>query len=226
MVKSRKIFVIAAIITLMLFVSVYSLNLFLNGQRERVVIERMEDVLEEYQEIQALSLMSDVFGKEMTCLSLESRLAHMDKTLWDTGVKIDRYREATEKFITDPFYLEQKKKFNRNEIVYFSLLQNMKQWCTFNQTTILYFYKKKEFCPDCDAQAFVLTDLNREIDPEIAIFSFDSDLGLPSIRTLELFYKVDSYPCTVIEDIAYCGLHDKDEMEELLCENGNISLFS
>jgi len=226
MVTNKWIFISGAIITVMLIISIYSFNFFLNTQRERVVTDRMNDVLDEYQEIQALSLMSDVFGKEMTCLSLESRLTQMDKTLWDTGIKIDRYREATEKFITDPFYLDQKKKFNRNEIIYFSLLQNMKQWCTFNQTTILYFYKKKESCPGCDAQAFVLTDLNKEIDPEIAIFSFDSDLGLPSIRTLERFYDVGDWPCTVIENSTYCGLHNKNQMIDLLCDHGNISLCS
>lgn len=104
------------------------------------------------------------------------------------------------------------------------MLKNMKQWCTFNQTTILYFYKKKEDCPDCDAQAFVLTDLNKEIDPEIAIFSFDSDLGLPSIETLERFYKIDSYPCVVVENSTYCGIHNKDKMVELLCDHNNISI--
>jgi len=226
MVTNKGIFITAAIITIMLFISIYSLNLFLNAQREQVVIDRMEQVLDEYQELQALSLMSDVFGKEMTCLSLKSRLSHMDKTLWDTGVKIDRYREVTEKFITDPFYLNQKRKFNRNEIIYFSMLQNMKQWCEFNQTTILYFYKKKEDCPDCDAQAFVLTDLNREIDSEIAIFSFDSDLELPSIKILELFYDIKSYPCIVVENNTYCGLHNKNEMIDILCGYKDISLCS
>jgi len=226
MVTNKGIFITAAIITVMLFISIYSFNLFLNTQRERIIIDRMEQVLDEYQELQALSLMSDVFGKEMTCLSLKSRLSHMDKTLWDTGVKIDRYREVTEKFITDPFYLNQKRKFNRNEIIYFSMLQNMKQWCEFNQTTILYFYKKKEDCPDCDAQAFVLTDLNREIDSEIAIFSFDSDLELPSIKILELFYDIKSYPCIVVENNTYCGLHNKNEMIDILCGYKNISLCS
>ncbi len=195
-------------------------------QRERAVIDRMEDVLNEYQELQTLSLMSDVFGKEMTCLSLEKRLSHMDKTLWDTGLKIDSYREATEKFITDPFYLNQKQKFNRNEILYLSMVKEMKDWCEFNQTIILYFYKKKEDCPDCDAQAFVLTDLNKEIDDEIAIFSFDSDLGLPSVDTLELFYKIDSYPCLVIEDDTYCELHNKDKLIDRLCDYKDLSVCS
>jgi len=224
MVANKGIFIAAAVITIMLFISIYSFNLFLNTQRERVVVERMEQVLDEYQEIQVLSLMSDVFGKEMTCLSLESRLAHMDKTLWDTGIKIDKYREVTEKFITDPFYIDQKRKFNRNEIIYFSMLQTMKQWCTFNQTTILYFYKRKEDCPSCDAQSFVLTDLNKQIDSEIAIFSFDSDLGLPTVHTLELFYNITSYPCIVIENSTYCGLHNKNELIDLLCDYKEISL--
>ena len=226
MVANKGIFITAAIITVMLFISIYSFNMFLNTQRERVVIERMEQVIDEYQEIQALSLMSDVFGKEMTCLSLEKRLAHMDKTLWDTGIKIDRYREVTEKFIIDPFYLNQKKKFNRNEVIYLSMLKGMKDWCEFNQTVILYFYKKKEYCPDCDDQAFVLTDLNKEIDSEIAIFSFDSNLELPSIDTLELFYSIDSYPCIVIEDDTYCSLHDKNQLTARLCDYRNLSICS
>lgn len=226
MVTNKGIFIAAAVITIMLFVSVYSFNLFLNMQRERVVIEKMEEVLDEYQEIQALSIMSDVFGKEMACISLEKRLAHMDETLWDTGVKIDKYREVTEKFVTDPFYLDQKRKFNRNEIIYFSMLKEMKGWCKFNQTIILYFYKKKEYCPNCDAQSFVLTDLNKELDPEIAIFSFDSDLELPSVKTLELFYKIDSYPCLVIEDDTYCRLHNKNDLIDRLCEYKELSVCS
>jgi len=210
----------------MLFLSIYSLNVFLNTQRERVVVDRMEDILDEYQEIQALTLMADVFGREMSCLSLENTLLHMDKTLWDTGVRIDRYREATEKFITDPFYLRQKEKFNRNEVIYFTMLQNMKQWCEFNQTIILYFYRKKEECPDCDAQSFVLTDLNKEIDSELAIFSFDSNLDLPSINTLELFFNITSYPCIVVEGNTRCGLYGKKDLIDVICDSKNISLCS
>ena len=226
MVTSKGIFIIAAIITVMLFISIYSFNLYLNTRREQVIVDKMGEVLDEYQELEALSLMSEVFGKEMTCLSLEKRLAHMDKTLWDTGIKIDRYREVTEKFITDPFYINQKTKFNRNEVLYLLMLKEMNDWCEFNQTIILYFYKKKDFCPDCDGQAFVLTDLNKEINEEMAIFSFDSDLELPSVSTLELFYNITSYPCIVVEDNAYCKLYNKNQLIDLLCDHRRLSICS
>ncbi len=224
MVINKRIFVIAGIITILLFISIYSLNFYMNTQREQVVVDRMEQILDEYQEIQALSLMSDAFGKEMTCLSLESTLSHLDKTLWDTGLKIDKYREVTEQFITDPFYLNQKRKFNRNEVIYLSMLENMKEACNINQSVLLYFYRKKEECADCDAQAFVLTDLNKEIDDEIAIFSFDTDLELPSINALAIFYNITSYPCTVVEDHTYCGLHNKNDIEDILCSYRDHSI--
>ena len=218
MAISKHVFFYSGLITLLLFVLIYSLNSYLNTQREEAVVQRMEEILDEYQEIQTLSVMSDVFGKEMTCLSSENTLSHLDETLWDTGVKIDKYREATENFIADPFYLKQKTRFNRNEVTYFSIFEKMKETCDINQTVILFFYKKKEYCEDCDAQSFVLTDINKEIDDEIAIFSFDSDLELPSIKSLEVFFNVSSFPCTVVEGNTYCGLKNKDAVIDIICK--------
>lgn len=221
---SKKIFISAAFITAALLLVIYYFNFFLNTQRERVVTERMQEILDEYQEIQTLSLMSNVFGREKACISLESTLAHLDKTIWDAGIKIDRYRQVTEEFTKDPFYVRQKKNFNRNEVVYFSMLKEMKDWCLFNQTIVLYFYKKKEDCPKCDDQSFVLTDINKDIDAEIAIFSFDVDLGLPSVDTLQLFYNITSYPCIVVEESTYCGLYDKNNLLRILCSHKNLSV--
>ena len=224
MAINKHIFFYAALITLLLFISIYSLNAYLNSQREKAVIDRMQDILDEYQEIQTLSLMSEVFGKEMTCPSSENTLSQLDKTLWDTGLKIDKYREATENFITDPFYINQKIKFNRNEAIYFSMFRKMKDACNVNQTVISFFYKKKEFCKDCDAQSFVLTDINKEIGDEIAIFSFDADLGLLSIKSLEAFFNVTSFPCMVIESGTYCGLKDKNEVIDIICKYRHHSI--
>ena len=224
MAINKHIFFYAALITMLLFISIYSLNGYLNAKREKEVVDRMQDILDEYQEVQTLSLMSDVFGKEMTCLTSENTLSQLDKTLWDTGVRIDRYRQATENFVTDPFYLEQKIKFNRNEVTYFSMFQKMKEACNVNQTVISFFYKKKESCRDCDAQSFVLTDINREIDNEIAIFSFDTDLELPTIKSLEIFFNVTSFPCIVIEGNTYCGLKDKNAVTDIICKYRHHSI--
>ncbi len=216
---AKKIFIKALFITLGILFMIYAINFYMNVKREEVVLERMTQILDEYQEIQALSLMTTTFGTEISCVSLGNSLSHMDKTLWDTGIKIDRYREAKQQFVTDPFYVDQKKKFNRNEVIYLSLLRDMKEKCDINQTLILFFFKKKEDCPDCDAQSFVLTDINKDIDPEIAIFSFDANLELPSINTLQAYYNITTYPCIVVDDKKYCGLKNKGRVVEILCKN-------
>jgi hypothetical protein len=213
----KNILITAGVITLLLFMVIYSSNVLLNKGREKVVLDKMENIVEDYKEMQATLLMVDVFGKEITCFALAENLANMDKTLWETGRKIDQYRAATEQFMRDPFYLEQKRKFNLNEVLYFTMLKQMKELCKVNQTILLFFYRKKEECPDCDAQSFVLTDLKKEMKQEVAIFSFDVDLGMSSIKILTKFYNLSSYPCVVIEDRPYCGLYNKNKMIKLLC---------
>ncbi len=224
--RDKRLFAIGFGITLFFLLSIYIINSFMNSQRERAVLDKMDDILEEYQEMQTISLMSGIFGDEMACLGLKSRLIQMDQTLWDAGTRIDKYRTITEEFMRDPFYIEQKRKFNRNEVMYFSLLKEMKQRCKVNQTSILFFYKKAESCPRCDAQSFVLTDINNAFSGEVSIFSFDTDLGLPSIDILLSFYNITEYPCMVIEEQNYCGLFNKNQILKVLCKKQNLSACS
>lgn len=108
--------------------------------------------------------------------------------------------------------------------MYFAMLKNMKEKCEVDQAIVLFFYKKKEECKDCDAQSFVLTDINKKIDEEISIFSFDSNLEISSVNLLETYYKIDEFPCVVIEDKKHCGLINKNNLIKIICEDDNVSL--
>ena len=89
---------------------------------------------------------------------------------------------------------------------------------------VLFFYKKE--CTKCDDQSFVMGDINRKIDDEISIFSFDTDLNLTTVNLLNEFYGIDQYPCLIIEDKKMCGMQDKDVIINTICEYTNISLCS
>jgi hypothetical protein len=167
--------------------------------------------------------MASSFGSNATCIALRGSLAEMDKTIWDLGMKIDKYRKLTEEYMKDPFYIEQKTKFNRREVLYYLLLKDTKKMCGVDTPSLLFFYKKKEACPDCDAMSFVLTDLKLDAD-ELSIFSFDSDLNSSSIETLSKIYNITSYPCVVIEEKSYCGFSDKADMIKNICSEKNFSL--
>lgn len=221
MAVDKKLFIISAVITVLLFSSIYSLNIFLNRERVDVLSQKMDDVVDEYEELQTLALMSEVFGGEASCISMESAIKEMDKNLWDLGMKIDKYRSLSEEYMSDPFYLSQKKKFNRREVFYYSLLTDLNQKCNFSQNIILFFYKKAEECKDCDAMSFVLTNIKQEVNDEVAIFSFDMNMELPSIEVLTELYSVDEFPCTVINDKSVCGLQTKEDIINEICSNNN-----
>ncbi len=226
---NRKILILGFIITLLIFSLIIILTNYISDRREEVVINKMNDVVKEYEDMQTISFMSDLLGDEVTCPALKARLSSMNKGIWDLGGKIDSYREATEQFITDPFYMEQKKEFNRKEVLYFLMLKKMKETCGINQTIVSFFYQKKDECQDCDAQSFVLIDLKKELEDlkkgdELAMFSFDVDSNLTTVNLLTNYYNISSYPCTIIENDVYCGLHNKDEMKSFLCKRSNLSI--
>jgi len=221
----KKLFFISGFLTIILFISIYSLNFLIGEQREEKVNEDMDNILREYEEIQAIMLMSNIFGKESSCTAMEQMMLEMDENLWDLGIKIEKYRKLTEEYMKDSFYITQKETFNRKQIIYYSLLKEVEEWCGQDRTTILYFYKKKEECEDCDAMSFVLTNIKKDVENELAIFSFDANLELNSLNVLIDHYNVSSYPCIVIEDKTYCGFKDRSETIKNICnENENFSL--
>lgn len=219
----KKLFIVSAIITVLLFTLIYSLNIFLNSEREATLTQKMDEVIDEYEELQTLSLMAEIFGDKAACLTFQSSIKELDKNLWDLGMKIEKYRSLTEEYMYDPFYLNQKKKFNRREVIYYLFLKDLNLKCNFDQNIILFFYKKAEECPDCDPMSFVLTDIKKEYGDEVAIFSFDVNMDLPSVNVLLNLYNITDFPCTVINDEPVCGLHNKKEVIESICRTNSFS---
>jgi hypothetical protein len=137
--------------------------------------------------------------------------------LWELDSRIKDYRGMTKDISNDEFYLNEKEKLNRREVIYLSMLEKIKKQCNYSQTVILYFYGLCDLNLKCDEQGFVLSYINSRIDPEIAILSFDADREVYAIKALMNYYNVTELPCVVIEGNTHCGLHDKSRMEEYLC---------
>lgn len=225
---SKTLFVVGFIITLLIFVTVFAFNGTLNDVRNNFISNEMNKVIVDYENMQTLIFMSDIYGDNSTCIVYENLLSEMNKGLWDLGTKIDQYRQASENFQKDSFYIEQKKIFNRKEVLYFAMMNDMNNKCDKDITLISYFYIKKEECPKCDAQSFVLSDLKNELkkiksEDQLAIFSFDSDMHIPGIDLLLNFYNITNYPAITINDKSYEGLHSKDMLLEILCKETDLN---
>jgi len=225
MEMKRLLLLTSFIITLFLFMTIIFIGSLLNNKREVVLDNQFSKMSKDFDNMQLLYMLSESYGNDMVCLAFESKLRELDSYIWKLGDKIDRYRIATEEFTKDEYYVEQKKIFNEGELYYFLSLKGMVTRCNLTKSNILFFYKNSKKCNKCDDESFVLRDirnLDSGDDREIAIFSFDSDLKLPSLQLMETYYNIEEYPCIVVDEVKHCGMKSKDEVMKYVC-SGNHS---
>ncbi|OYT26430.1 MAG: hypothetical protein B6U97_03880 [Candidatus Altiarchaeales archaeon ex4484_96] len=219
----------AALLTLAIFVSIYFLNLMMESEREKTINNKMNEIISDFEEIETTYYLMEYMGEEQklrnrTCEAMKKELEYLESKLWKLDMKIRDYREITKDFINDEFYIREKAHLNRREIIHFTMLEKMRDRCDYNHLIILYFYGECDVNKRCDDQGFVLTYINQLIDPEISIFSFDMDLGLSSVNALAEIHNISELPCVVVEGVSYCGMHNKAEMVDIICEHSNISI--
>jgi hypothetical protein len=214
-----KTFILAAILTIGLFLTVYSLNLFIDSQRQKSVNTGMDDIIEEIEDIEASYYLIDYLeAQNASCDSMISQMNYLESNLWKFDEKIRRYKDSQEEFGGEDFYIKQKRRLNRREIIQLSLIGRMKRICNYNQTIILYFYGNCKNDKNCGEQGFVLSYINEKVDPYISILSFDGDRDVEVVKTLMKAYNVTGYPCMVIDGSTYCGMRNRDEVEKILCQ--------
>lgn len=210
--------VMALLITVLLFMIVLLIGTRVGESREQFIDEEMQRVYRDISEIQSFFLMSDTYGDDIACVAFRTKLRDLDRNTWNLGIKLDQYRIASEEFLEDPFYLEQKRLFNENQLVYMMLLTQLKQRCGYNdQAIISFYYTNGEDCPKCDDQSYVLTSINQQYDERVSIFSYDTELNLSTVSVLVEYYNITEYPCIVVEEEVYCGIRSKEFVVEKIC---------
>jgi len=71
----------------------------------------------------------------------------------------------------------------------------------------------------------VLSDIKRDAEDQVLIFSFDMDLGLTTLNLLAEYYGLDAYPCLVIGEQRHCGMQDREFIVQQLCASDPAAGF-
>lgn len=105
-----------------------------------------------------------------------------------------------------------KKYYSLLQIKDYMLVSALAEKCNTNPVTVIYFYAND--CEDCTKQGYVLTSL-REKYPMLRVYSFDAQLDLSAIKTLQTITKVPaSVPSLVINGKAYAGFQSIEAIEK------------
>ena len=151
----KRMFFVAFLITIFLLFSLILINNILGDKRQEYINSEIQTMYNNFNEMQTFILMSEIYGDKMACIAFKNKLEVLDQSIWKLGMKIDQYRVASEQFFRDPYYFQQKKIFNENEIFYMSLLKKLKKQCDIDTVILSFFYSNKGSCNKCYDQAFV-----------------------------------------------------------------------
>ena len=109
------------------------------------------------------------------------------------------------------------KEYSLLEIKNYLLTKQIAKKCGLQPATILYFYSNKHgSCPDCRKEGLVLTELRRNY-PGVRVYSFDYDLDLSALDTIESIHKINGdLPALVINGETYTGFQSTDAIKSLI----------
>ena len=111
---------------------------------------------------------------------------------------------------------ELKRYYSLLEIKDYLLMQQVTAKCGLKPVFILYFYSNKGDCKDCEEQGYALTGLSEKY-PALRVYSFDYNLDLSALRTLEDIHDVKGeLPALVINGKVRYGLNTMADIEKIL----------
>ncbi|MBN2094312.1 MAG: hypothetical protein JW740_03035 [Candidatus Zambryskibacteria bacterium] len=154
------------------------------------------------------SLLSELSCKDIGNSFLSQELAEL-------GDKLS-YMENN-RGTDDEEVINLKKYYSLLQIKDYLLMQKVNERCGAKTLFIMYFYSnKKNDCPDCQKEGFVLTRL-REDYPELRVYSFDYNLELSALKTLINIYDIkDEQPTILVNDEVNYGFKSIDDIKEII----------
>ena len=204
-------YIVSLIITISIFVTAFYVSNFFSDKKVKSINNISDSIA-----VDLLSNETQFLLKEISCC--DENFNPVAAQIGELGDKLT--------------YAEKELGYNNEQVTYlkkyYSLLQikdyiigkKIADKCGNSKKPIfmIYMYPSKTTCEDCGKQAAIISEL-RSIYPELRVYTFDYDIDLGPVKTLKAIYKINStstFPVLVVEDRAYYGLKNLDELKTLL----------
>jgi hypothetical protein len=115
----------------------------------------------------------------------------------------------------DPQVIQLKDQYTLLEIRDYLLTEQLSKTCDLNPTIVLYFYTNNGSCTnECDQAGYDLSYL-RQTYPSLRVYSFDYNLNLGALKTLESIEKIQpTFPAFVIDHKQVYGYTSLSDFEK------------
>lgn len=208
-------YILSFIITSMVFGGAFLLSEYLSSKK-------LENIKSLEQKISLDILSSETqfdLLREVRCDDISSSILSPELgTIGDRLTRLENDRGAAD---SETIYLKQY--YSLLQIKDYLLSKRLSETCGTKTVFLIHLYSKKEKCPECENQGYVLTEVRKNY-PDLRVYSFDTELELSAIKTLLSVYKVENkLPALIIQGKPYYGFKTLDELNELLPQSLRVT---
>ncbi len=178
-----------ALTAIILVIGLAAIN-YMDNLRSQSLSDEVDARALDLQASAQLLLYESVFSGDDVCRYI---LGRVESEKAETG-KVLRELETAEKtrLFSDSGILK-KKYLLQNVELYLLVTKAINDCGSYAIKPVVYFYPDKYYCAECASQAAVLDSVVQAC-PEVRVFAFPSDLGIPVIEVLMKKYGIERFP--------------------------------
>jgi len=209
-------YVVAAIMTLCIFLLGLMLGLIIEDKRIRLMQADNEDQQLEFSSMQMQYEYINQLSLENNCPAILKTFDDNLKNLEQSRIRLEHYEKDSK--ISKVDFNRIKRDYTIAQVRYWLFAKKKKQICDSDDISLLYFFAEDKSCPDCNKQSFVLSYIKNIFGSDLLIFSLNANFTQePMIDMLKKSYNISEYPTMIINDMQVSGLHDKEDVLAIIC---------
>ncbi|HIG93368.1 MAG: hypothetical protein QT02_C0011G0031 [archaeon GW2011_AR9] len=212
---SKDKYIIAGVITLLIFSLGISLGFIFENQRYALLGDINQEQEVKYLSLQLQYLYLNYFSSYNNCPTLTTTLKETIKDLSDSLSEVIAFEEQNK--VSSSQHQVVQRRYVLDNLRYWLLAKESKQKCDMNIVPILYFYTQE--CSSCPNQGTVLSYFKSVFGEQVLVFPINLDLRQeePMVEIAISQFNITKYPTIVVDNTKYEGVVKEDQLKEIIC---------
>lgn len=212
-IRKRR-YVLAGILTAMVFVLGLLLGLVIEGKRVELVQDASEEAKVAISSLQLQYAFIDQLSQVGNCADFMNAFGKNVENLETARIKLSNYQDQAT--VNRREFELLYRNYITSQVQYLLLSMKAKKLCSSDIVNVQYFFS--EDCKSCDDQSFVLTFLKQKFGQRLFIFGFDASFRKePLLNLMVSTYNVTGFPTLVIENTKYVGFMPNSNLTGTVC---------
>jgi len=214
---SKDKYVVAGIITLLIFSLGITLGFILEDYRYNLIEEVNMNQEINYLSLQMQYLFLTSFSNLDNCPMISATLKAAITDLEESLSKVIAYEE--EQDVPESRRDMVMRRYALDNLRYWLLAIESKQKCQLDIVPIVYFYSTQ--CPSCPNQGTVLTFFKNKFGEKVLVFPINTELKQqePMVEIVMSQFSINKLPTIIVNNKKYEGVVGQDQLKEIICNH-------